>query len=255
MPNSSEKVALVTGASRGIGRAIALALAAQNFSVIINYAGNEQAAKEVCEKIGPNSRPVQADISKPADRQKLVDETLKHFGRIDLLVNNAGVAPTKRADILSIADADEASFDRLININLKGPYFLTQLVANQMATQKSGKIVNITSVSAYAASTNRGDYCIAKAGLSMMTKLFAARMAEFNVNVYEIRPGIIQTDMTGPVKAKYDELIFQKDLTPIHRWGQPEDVAKAVVAIATELMPFSTGEVINVDGGYHFRRL
>jgi 3-oxoacyl-[acyl-carrier protein] reductase len=248
-------VALVTGASRGIGRAIALALAAQNFSVIVNYAGNEQAAKEVCDKIGPNSRPVQADISKPADRQKLVDETLQAFGRIDLLVNNAGVAPTKRADILSITDADEISFDRLININLKGPYFLTQLVANQMATQKSGKIVNITSVSAYAASTNRGDYCIAKAGLSMMTKLFAARMAEYGVNVYEIRPGIIQTDMTGPVKAKYDDLIFQKDLTPIHRWGQPEDVAKAVVAIATDMLPFSTGQVIDVDGGFHMRRL
>ena len=180
--------------------------------------------------------------------------TLDAFGRIDLLVNNAGVAPTKRADILT-RDADETSFDRLININLKGPYFLTQLVANQMVQQASGRIVNITSVSAYAASVNRGDYCIAKAGLSMMTKLWATRLAEFGINVYEIRPGVIETDMTGPVKAKYDELIFQKDLTPIRRWGKPEDVAKAVVAIATDLLPFSTGEVIDVDGGFHLRRL
>jgi NAD(P)-dependent dehydrogenase (short-subunit alcohol dehydrogenase family) len=149
----------------------------------------------------------------------------------------------------------EESFDRLININLKGPDFLTQLVANRMVAQKRGKIVNITSVSAYAPSVNRGDYCIAKAGLSMMTKLFAARMAEFGVNVYEIRPGIIETDMTGPVKAKYDELIFNKDLMPLKRWGQPDDIARAVVAIANDLLPFSTGEVINVDGGFHLRRL
>src|SRR5207342_3592601 len=137
--------------------------------------------------------------------------------------------PDKRADIL---DADEASFDRLININLKGPYFLTQRVATHMTQQKTGKIITISSVSAYTASVSRGDYCIAKAGLSMMTRLWATRLAEFGINVYEIRPGIIETDMTGPVKAKYDELIFEKDLTPIKRWGKPEDVAKAVVAIA-----------------------
>jgi 3-oxoacyl-[acyl-carrier protein] reductase len=258
MSDSVEKVALVTGASRGIGRAIALALAGQKFSVVVNYAGNHAAAEEVCAKIGAmgaKSQAIQADISLPADRTRLVEEALKAFGRIDLLVNNAGVAPAKRADILDATNANEESFDRLININLKGPYFLTQLVANKMAAQKSGKIVNITSVSAYTASVNRGDYCIAKAGLSMMTKLFAARLAEFGINVYEIRPGVIETDMTGPVKAKYDELIFQKDLTPIHRWGQGEDVAKAVVAIATGLLPFSTGEVINVDGGFQLRRL
>ena len=258
MSEQTEKVAIVTGASRGIGRAIALSLGEQKFAVVVNYAGNQQAAAEVCAKLevaGAKSRAIQADISLGLDRVRLVEETLSSLGRIDLLVNNAGVAPTKRADILSVTDADEASFDRLININLKGPYFLTQLVANQMAKQKSGKIVNITSVSAYTASTNRGDYCIAKAGLSMMTKLWAARMAEFGVNVFEIRPGVIETDMTGPVKAKYDELIFEKDLTPIRRWGRPEDVAKAVVAIATDLLPFSTGEVIDVDGGFHLRRL
>jgi len=258
MSGKIEKVALVTGASRGIGRAIALALGEEEFNVIVNYAGNKQAADEVCAMIeasGARSRAIQADISKPDDRKNLVNETLGTFGRIDLLVNNAGVAPTKRADILSVADANEESFDRLININLKGPYFLTQLVANQMTSQKSGKIVNITSVSCYTASVNRGDYCIAKAGLSMMTKLWAARLAEFGINVYEIRPGVIETDMTGGVKAKYDELIFEKDLTPIKRWGKPDDVARAVIAIAKDLLPFSTGEVIDVDGGFHLRRL
>ena len=189
-----------------------------------------------------------------------MDETIRGFGRVDLLVNNAGVAPTARADIL---EAGEESFDRLIDINLKGPYFLTQLVARQMIQQRATgnvqqatpKIVTISSVSAYAASTNRGDYCVAKAGLAMMTKLFAARLAEHGITVYEIRPGIIATDMTGPVKAKYDKLIFEDDLTPLKRWGQSDDVARAVVAIAKDLLPYSTGEVINVDGGFHLRRL
>ena len=201
---------------------------------------------------------------------------MTHFGRIDLLVNNAGVAPNVRADIL---EAGEESFDRLININLKGPYFLTQLVALQMIKQvegggerrkakhemnldsslpsppsPSGMIVTISSISAYTASVNRGDYCIAKAGLGMMTALYATRLAEYGINVYEIRPGVIATDMTGPVKDKYDKLIAA-GLTPIQRWGQPDDVGKAVVAIAGGLLPFSTGEVINVDGGFHLRRL
>jgi len=250
---SEKKVAIVTGGSRGIGRAISLALGQQGYHVIVNYAGNAQAAGEVCAAIGAHARVVQADISIAADRKRLVDQALAAFGQIDLLVNNAGVAPARRADILT--EADEQSFDRLISINLKGPYFLTQLVANEMVKTKRGKIISITSISAYTASTNRGDYCIAKAGLSMMTKLFAARLAEFGINVYEIRPGVIETDMTGPVKAKYDELIFEKDLTPIHRWGKPEDVAKAVLAIATDLLPFSTGQVIDVDGGFHLRRL
>jgi NAD(P)-dependent dehydrogenase (short-subunit alcohol dehydrogenase family) len=170
-----------------------------------------------------------------------------------LLVNNAGIAPSKRADIL---EASEESFDQLMNVNLKGPYFLTQLVARRMIDQKTaGKIINITSVSAYTASTNRGDYCISKAGLSMMTKLYAARLAQHGINVYEIRPGIIETDMTGPVKQKYDKLIFENDLTPIARWGTPLDVARAVVACASGSLPFSTGQVIDVDGGFHLRRL
>jgi NAD(P)-dependent dehydrogenase (short-subunit alcohol dehydrogenase family) len=262
MSASVNAVAIVTGGSRGIGRAIAMALGKLNWSVVVNYRNNAAAAEEVCSAIrnaGGQAEPIQADISIAADRQRLVEETVSRFGGIDLLVNNAGVAPERRADILSVADADEASFDRVIGVNLKGPYFLTQLAANRMAVQaqgqRRGKIINITSVSAYAASVNRGDYCIAKAGLAMMTQLFAARMAEFGVNVYEIRPGIIETEMTEGVKAKYDELIQQKDLTPIKRWGKPEDVAKAVIAIATDLLPFSTGAVVDVDGGFAVRRL
>ena len=222
MSTSTNQVAIVTGALRGIGRAIALALGELKYTVIVNYRNNADAARQVCAAIatsGGQAEPIQADISLAADRQRLVEQTVSRFGAIDLLVNNAGIAPDRRADILSVADATEESFDRLIGVNLKGPYFLTQLVANRMAVKRRGKIVNITSVSAYAASTNRGDYCIAKAGLAMATKLFAARMAEFGVNVYEIRPGIIETDMTEGVKAKYDELIVQKDLTPIKRWG------------------------------------
>ena len=255
---SSQPVALVTGASRGIGRATAIALARDaGFDVVVNYASNQAAAEEVLreiESLGNGSRAVivQADVANADQRKHLVDQTLASFGRIDLLVNNAGVAPSVRADLL---DASEESFDRLININLKGPYFLTQLVARKMIEQaRPAQIVNITSVSAYAASTNRGDYCVAKAGLAMMTKLFAARLAEYGINVYEIRPGIIETDMTGPVKAKYDQMIAD-GLTPIARWGKPDDVARAVVAVATDLLPFSTGEVINVDGGFHLRRL
>lgn len=257
----SHPVAVITGASRGIGRGIALALAQQKFNCVINYANNADAAEEVKKLVatqGSRAHLVRADISLAGDRQKLLDETLDAFGRVDLLVNNAGVAPEARADLL---DATEESFDRLMNINLKGPYFLTQLIARQMIEHvqegriKAPKIINITSVSAYAVSVNRGDYCITKAGLAMMTQLYAARLAEFGINVYEVRPGVIETDMTGPVKAKYDQLIFEQDLTPIKRWGRPEDVAAAVVAIAQDVFPFSTGEVINVDGGYHLRRL
>ena len=257
-----KQVAIITGGSRGIGRGIAMALARDaRCDVVVNYASNAAAAEEVKREIesnGAKSLTVKADISSADDRKRLIEETVNAYGRIDLLVNNAGVAPNVRADVL---EAGEKSFDRLININLKGPYFLTQLVARHMVQQvaqqkfEPGKIVTISSVSAYTASTNRGDYCVAKAGLSMMTKLFAARLAEFGINVYEIRPGIIETDMTGPVKDKYDKLIFEQDLTPLKRWGKPDDIARAVVAIASDLLPFSTGEVINVDGGFHLRRL
>ncbi len=254
-------VGLVTGASRGIGRGIAIALAVEGYDVVVNYRSNGEAAEGVVREVcaaGGRGVMVRGDIGESGDRKRLVEETVGEFGRIDLLVNNAGVAPEVRADIL---EAGEESFDRLIGINLKGPYFLTQLVANAMIDQirrgvvKSPKIVTISSISAYTASVNRGDYCVSKAGLSMMTKLYAARLAEYGIGVYEIRPGVIATDMTGGVKAKYDKLIMEEGLTPIRRWGEAGDVASAVVAIARGLLPFSTGEVINVDGGFHLRRL
>ncbi len=279
------KTALITGSSRGIGRGIALELARLGFDSVVNYAGNEEAARRTASDCVAHAKAAgksiraevcQADVSVAADRQKLIDFTRATFGRLDMLVNNAGVAPNVRADIL---EAGEESFDRLMNINVKGPYFLTQLVAKWMIDQTAPrlassavlsqthlgaaptprapyrpKIVTISSISAYTASTNRGDYCVAKAALSMITPLFAARLAEHGINVYEIRPGIIATDMTGPVKEKYDKLIAG-GLTPIQRWGTPEDIGRAVAAIAQDLLPFSTGEVINVDGGFHLRRL
>jgi 3-oxoacyl-[acyl-carrier protein] reductase len=262
-------VALITGASRGIGRGIALQLAKGGFDVAINYAGNVAAAKQTsvdCVSAGAadgktiRAEICQADIARTEDRQRLVQFVREKFGQLHLLVNNAGVAPDVRADVL---EASEASFDRLISINVKGPYFLTQLVAKWMIEQArdgkssgsvSPKIITISSISAYTASVNRGDYCISKAALSMLTPLYASRLAEHGINVYEIRPGVIATDMTGPVKEKYDKLIAE-GFTPIKRWGIPEDVGKAVAAIALDDFPFSTGEVINVDGGFHLRRL
>jgi 3-oxoacyl-[acyl-carrier protein] reductase len=259
----AQKTALVTGASRGIGRGIAIELARAGCRVAINYAGNAKAADEALALVraaGGDGFTVQGDIAIAADRARLIAETVKQFGRLDLLVNNAGVAPTVRADLL---DAGEESFDRLFAINLKGPFFLTQLATKQMLQQAPdaggarGRIVNITSISAYTASINRGDYCMVKAGLAMMTKLFADRLATDGINVYEIRPGVIATDMTGGVKEKYDKLILQDErgITPIRRWGQPEDVGRAVRAIMEDRFPFSTGAVFDVDGGFHLHRL
>ncbi len=262
-------VGLVTGASRGIGRGIALELAKVGYDLVINYASHAAAARQTAadclseaELVGKTIRAeiCQGDIASSAARRKLIEFTDESFGRLDLLVNNAGVAPDVRADLL---DASEESFDRLIAINLKGPYFLTQLAAKWMIEQGGAgagaagyrpKIITVSSISAYTASVNRGDYCLSKAALSMLTPLFAARLAEYGINVYEVRPGLISTDMTGPVKEKYDGLI-EGGLTPIKRWGTPEDVGRAVAAIARDLLPFSTGEVINVDGGFHVRRL
>ncbi|MBL8172231.1 MAG: 3-ketoacyl-ACP reductase [Acidobacteria bacterium] len=260
---SQRPVSVVTGAGRGIGRGIAIELAKLGHAVAINYAGNAAAADECLQLVraaGGDGFTVRADVASAADRTRLLTEVLAAYGRIDLLVNNAGVAPSVRADLL---EASEESFDRLININLKGPYFLTQAVARQMIQQvQSGpetafgrpRIVTITSISAYTASVNRGDYCVAKAGLGMMTALFAARLAEYGINVYEIRPGVIATDMTAGVQEKYDKLIEQ-GAWPIRRWGQPDDIGRAVAAIARGELPFSTGEVINVDGGFHLRTL
>ena len=253
-------IALVTGASRGIGRGIAVALGGLGWQVAVNYAGNAAAADEcvaLVRQAGGDALAVQGDIAVAADRERLAACTAPWGGRIDLLVNNAGIAPDVRADLL---DATEASFDRLMNVNLKGPYFLSQLVARRMLTQAPdasgtrGQLVIVSSISAYTASTNRGDYCVAKAGLGMMTKLFAARLADHGIRVYEVRPGVIATDMTGPVQAKYDALIAG-GLTPIRRWGLPADIGRAIAAIARGDLPFSTGEVINVDGGFHLRTL
>jgi NAD(P)-dependent dehydrogenase (short-subunit alcohol dehydrogenase family) len=257
----TKPTALVTGASRGIGRGIALELSKAGYRIAINYASNQAAAQEVLDSMTHNGGEgfiVKADISHALERESLVQETLHHFGRIDLLVNNAGVAPTVRADLL---EATEESFDRLMAINLKGPYLLTQHIAKEMIKQNKGSsglrglIVNITSISAYTASINRGDYCMVKAGLSMMTKLFADRLAGDAINVFEIRPGIIATDMTGAVKSKYDKLILEDGITPIKRWGTPEDIGLAVRAIAENRFPFSTGAVLDVDGGFHIRKL
>lgn len=256
----NERVAIITGASRGIGRGIALALGEQGWAVSINYRGNADAANEVAEQVeqaGGRPLVIQADVTKAADRQELVDGTLREFGRIDLLVNNAGMAPRQRVDLL---ETSEASYDEVMGVNLKGPFFLGQLVAKAMiAGLKTGaitdpKIINMGSISTYTSSPHRAEYCISKAGMGMMTVLFADRLAEYGINVYELRPGIIATDMTSAVKEKYDRLI-DEGLTPIRRWGQPEDVARAVIAIADGCLPFSTGEVINVDGGFHMRRL
>ncbi|MFO1446865.1 MAG: 3-ketoacyl-ACP reductase [Opitutaceae bacterium] len=259
----SKKSALVTGASRGIGRGIAIELARAGYRVAINYAGNLDAANEALGLVraaGGDGFIVQGDVAVAADRARLVSETVQQFGRIDLLVNNAGVGPKVRADLL---DAGEESFDRLFAINLKGPYFLTQLVAKQLLTQTPdsngfrGRIVNITSISAYTASINRGDYCMVKAGLTMMTKLFADRLANQGINVYEVRPGIIATDLTSGVKEKYDKLIIhdERGITPIRRWGKPEDVGLAVRALAEDRFPFTTGSAFDVDGGFGLQRL
>jgi len=260
-------VAIVTGGSRGIGRAIAVQLAALGHDVVVAYYdldadGNvdEAAVAETAKLIadaGGTCELVAANIASADDRARLVDTAKSTFGRCDLLVNNAGVAPSQRLDIL---EATEDSYDRVMNINLKGPYFLTQAVANWMLEQAATdagrrcRIANISSISAYTASPSRGEYCLSKAGMSMMTKLFAARLAEAGIGVFEIRPGIIATDMTAAVKDKYDKLIAE-GLTPIRRWGQPEDVASAVAAIAEGRLDFSAGQVINVDGGFDLRTL
>lgn len=258
---TSRRVALVTGASRGIGRAIAIELGRIGYDLLINYRSNAAEAERTVEEVKAvgevRVETYAADVANDDDRQQLVAHTRELFGRLDLLVNNAGVAPDKRVDLLLTSTE---SFDRLLSVNLKGPFFLSQLVARWMIEQKQSvpdyapAIVNISSVSAYAASTERGEYCVAKAGMAMMTKLFAARLADEGINVYEIRPGVIATDMTATVKEKYDKLIAD-GLTPIKRWGTPEDVGRAVAAIASGSFPFSTGEVINVDGGFHLRRL
>ena len=244
----SRPVALITGASRGIGRAIALDLA-RTHRVLGTYRGNIKAAESLRRECGAAIFPI--DLASPADRGKLVDFLQAEFGRIDLLVNNAGMAPRERNDIL---EASEASFEEVLDTNLRGPYFLTQALARMMVEAGSGQIVFVTSISAYAASTNRGEYCISKAGLSMAVQLYAARLAGDGIGVFEIRPGIIETDMVKPVLAAYRRLASE-GLLPQGRLGRPEDVARAVRAVADGQFAYSTGLVLDVDGGFRLRRL
>ena len=255
-----KRIALVTGGSRGIGFGIAMQLAANGFDVVVNGTRMVSDAEEAIKKlkdIGQDVIYCRGDISISSDRENIIQQVKERFGRIDVLVNNAGVAPKERKDIL---DATEESFDHVISTNLKGTYFLTQKVANWMIEQKKndrefrGCIINISSISATVASVNRGEYCISKAGISMVTKLFAVRLGEFNIPVFEVRPGVIRTDMTAGVKEKYDRLI-DEGLCIQKRWGEPEDVGKVVASLAKGDFMYSTGQVIMVDGGLTIPRL
>ena len=257
---NQKRVALVTGGSRGIGRGIAECLADSGFDLAINGVRNATQVADVIdalEKRGAAVEYCQGNVGEAADRQAMIDAVRDRFGRLDVLVNNAGVAPEVRADIL---DATEESFDRLISINLKGPYFLTQLAARWMVDQRQadakfrGVIVNISSVSATEASINRGDYCISKAGIAMATQLWAHRLAEYGIAVYEVRPGIITTDMTAAVKERYDKLMAN-GLTVENRWGEPYDIGRAVATLARGEITYGTGNVLRIDGGLTLRRL
>jgi 3-oxoacyl-[acyl-carrier protein] reductase len=259
MESGNKQSALVTGGSKGIGSGIVKALVTNGFHVII--ADLIPPGAEIsthCKRVGVDLKYICADISSSKDREQIVLFCQQNYNRLDILVNNAGISVEKRGDML---EGQEASFDRLMNVNLKGPYFLTQALAKWMIEGKEKddnsyrpKIINIASLTSYASSTYMAEYALSKSAVSMMTKLYADRLAEHGINVYEIRPGIIRTDLTLASQNKYDQFIDQGGL-PISRWGLPEDVGKAVVAIADDLLPYSTGEVINVDGGFHLRRL
>ena len=255
-----KKVAIVTGGARGIGLGISLALAKEGWSLAVCGVRDAKLAKSGLDALyatGADILYVQADVSKSEDRAQLVEDTLEKFGQINLLVNNAGIAPRDRRDIL---EATEESFDEVLGVNLRGPYFLTQLVANKMIARKkthpdfSAAIVNVSSISATVASPSRGEYCISKSGISMATQLWAVRLAEFGINVYEVRPGVIESDMTSAVKAKYDKLIAEGLLLQ-PRWGTPDDVGRAVAMLARGDLPYSTGQVVMVDGGFTSQRL
>lgn len=262
---SSPAVVLVTGSSRGLGRGVAETLASAGYSVAIHYASNKQAAEETataCRALAPNSAQqfavVGGNVGIAADREQIFNQTIESLGHLDALVNNAGIAPRVRADI---TEATEEIFDEVIGVNLKGPYFLSQLAARYWLSKPADcrlqggyKLLFVTSLSANTASINRGEYCISKAGLAMATQLWAVRLAAEGIQVLELRPGIMATDMTAGVKEKYDALLAS-GLVPQMRWGKPEDVGLAVKGVLDGHFPFSTGDVINIDGGFHLRRL
>lgn len=251
--------ALITGAGRGIGRGIALALAGAGWHVVINYRSNADAAQDTAAQAraaGGQAWLVRGNIARAGDRDEVVAETFRLLGGLDLLVNNAGMAPRQRVGLMDMA---ETSYDEVMAVNLKGPLFLSQAVARHMiaaveAGAAPGYIVNIGSISGFTSSPTRSEYCISKAGMTMMTALLADCLSPWGINVYEIQPGIIQTDMTEAVRDKYDALIAN-GLTPIRRWGTPDDIGRAVLALAQGAFPFSTGECFRVDGGFHMHRL
>lgn len=268
-PSSSSPVALVTGASRGIGRGVAEELASAGYAVAVHYRGNHEAAAETVSRC-PGSHAFAADIGTSEDRGRLVEQVYAHFGRLDLLVNNAGIAPRERNDMVY---ATEESMRELLAVNLEGPYALTQLVARRWLAGGAGvtntntadtkgasgttprrTIVFVTSISATVASVSRGEYCVSKAGLAMAASLFSARLAEEGIDVFEVRPGITKTDMTAAVTGKYDALIAD-GLVPQRRWGYPEDIGRSVRALVSGDFGFATGSVIHVDGGFHVQRL
>jgi NAD(P)-dependent dehydrogenase (short-subunit alcohol dehydrogenase family) len=259
--SSGGRVAVVTGGGRGIGRGVVGELAGMGISVVVNYRGDARAAEEACREAeargAPRALAVQADVADLGQGRALLDRTLQEFGRVDVWVNNAGVAPADRLDLL---ETTPESWERVVGTNLRGPFFLTQAVARAMVdlvavgVVADPLIVFVTSVSSTFVTVNRADYCVSKAGLSMVSKLFAVRLADLGVRVFEVRPGVIATDMTGPVRDVYDRRIAE-GLSPIRRWGTPADVGKAVAALADGALPFSTGDVIHVDGGMHIDRL
>jgi NAD(P)-dependent dehydrogenase (short-subunit alcohol dehydrogenase family) len=255
-----KKVALITGGTRGIGLGIAQNLALKGYSLALNGLRDENDVNPIIADLQNKGVEViycQGNIGDSYDRESIIESIKLEYGQLNVLVNNAGIAPRERKDIL---ETSEASYDEVMRVNLRGPYFLTQTVANWFVEQKEknhefrSSIINVSSISATVASVNRGEYCLSKAGISMMTQLFAVRMGEYNIPVYEVRPGLIQTDMTSGVKEKYDKLL-EEGLCVFSRWGTPNDVGKAVALLAEGEMPYSTGQVIMVDGGMTIPRL
>ena len=254
------KIAFITGGTRGIGFGIAVALGKAGFDLALNGMRKEDEVVDALEevrKLGVNVAYFQGNVAEREDRQAMFDKIISHFGAVNLLVNNAGIAPRERADILH---AKEEIWDEVMEINLKGPYFLTQLFASYFVEMKlknplfDATIINVSSISAFVASVNRGEYCISKAGIAMATKLWATRLGEYDIPVYEIQPGIIKTDMTSGVVEKYDKL-FQEGISLQRRWGLPDDVGKVAAMLAQGHLPYATGQVIKVDGGLNIQRL